>query len=77
MTNKIIYVGSVEHFMQHPQEYDVVFSSLLGWLLKYRNSETSEVITEQKAFECIAHIKASDPTNPFFGTIPASNTNSQ
>ena len=65
MPETIIYVGSIEHFNKHPQEYDVVFSSLLGWLLKYRNSESAQVISEQQALNCISHIRESDPTNPF------------
>jgi len=64
--SKIISVGYIEHFKQHPIQYDVVFSSLLGWMLKYNGSECSTVISEEQALECIAFIKTSDPTNPFF-----------
>ena len=59
-------LASVEDFNKNIWDYEVVFSPLLGNLLRHIDSGSSVVISSQFAANCIQTMKDSDKENPFF-----------
>ena len=65
MATTTIIVPTMEHFTTNPLEYDVIYSSLFGWMLKERGGECAIMLTSEQALDCIKHIRNSDNENPF------------